>query len=269
MIKLNFILSEDFLLQHILKSHSDHLPFMKIKKKVWDINKNFYDIASQNIEPIIFDDGLAKGLPVAIVNLNGNLAKIYKTPEFKKAVAETKKYLNYVKGQWEDNYGIAILHLTNITKIDLSKINKEINIYISHPKLNRGRSYVENNAIAWSHREDWKNYSTVYLWHEIMHIITFNKSIAPNLMHATIELSCDNELRIRLGGANKYFEESGFPIGHRLLSGFERKIIPDWKEYLKNPKENIYQFEKRMRKKYQKEKFLRSQSKLAEWAEWH
>ena len=88
-------------------------------------------------------------------------------------------------------------------------------------------------------------------------------------MHAIIELSCDNELRIRLNGGGKYFEENNVPVGHKYLVALSKKILPDWKKYLDNPNENMFGFEKRISKKYPKEKLLKSQSKLAAWAEWH
>ena len=269
MIKLKFISNKDFVLQHILKSHSDYLPFVKLKRKVWNINENLYWVLSQNLEPIIFNNGIIKGVPMAIPNLESNLSSIYKTAEFKKIFREAEQYSNTIEKQWNANYDSSLIHLSNITKIDLSKINKEITVYVSHPKLWHGRAYVENNAITWSHPDEWKNYATIYLWHEIMHHITYNISTTPQLMHAIIELSCDNELRIRMNKSKKYFEKNGTLMGHKYLINLKKKLLPDWKKYLKNPSENIYQFEKRMQKKYSKEKLLKPQSKIVEWADWH
>ncbi len=269
MITLKFVANKDFVLQHALKSHSDYLPFLKLKRKVWDTNKNLYEVLSQNLEPLIFDDGLTKGLSMAFSNLKGNLSAIYGTAEFKKIFREAERYAMTVEKQWNKNYDFSLLHLTDITKIDLSKINKEIKVYVSHPKLWRGRTYVENNAIAWSHPDEWKNYATVYLWHEIMHHITSGIPVAPHLMHALIELSCDNELRIRLNDSKKYFEENDILMGHKYLAGLNRKLLPDWKKYLKNPNEDIFQFEKRMRKKFHREGLLKPRSKITEWADWH
>jgi len=269
MITLKFVVDKDFILQHVLKSYSGYPPFSELKDKVRDANKDLYYVLSQNLEPLVFDGWLTKGLRAAVSNLKSNLSTIYKTAEFKKIFREAKKYSAIVEKQWNKNYKTSLSHLSNITKIDLSKINKEIKVYVSHPRLLRGRSYVENNVIAWSHPDEWKNYATVYFWHEVMHHITSGMSRAPHLMHAIIELSCDNELRIRLNSSKKYFEENGIPVGHKYLVGLNKKILPDWKKYLNNPNENLFQFEKRMRKKHRKEKLLKSRSKLTEWAEWH
>jgi hypothetical protein len=236
---------------------------------VWETNKDLYAVLSQNVEPLVFEKGLSRGLPAAISNLKSNLSSIYETDEFKKIFREAKRYSIAVERQWDKNCKISCAHLADITKLDLSGIDKEITIYVSHPKLRRGRSYMENNVIAWSNPDEWKNYTTIYLWHEIMHHVTTDASAAPHLMHAIIELSCDNELRIRLNGGGKYFEENNIPIGHKYLVGLDKKILPDWKKYLNNPNENIFQFEKRISKKYHREKLLKPQSKLAAWAEWH
>ncbi len=269
MIALKFVANKDFVLQHVLKNHSDYLPFLKLKRMVWETNRNLYSALSQNLEPLVFEVGFSKGLPAAISNLKNNLLSIYETNEFKRIFREVKKYSVAIERQWDKNYKKSLLHLAEITRMDLPKIDKEINVYVSHPKLWRGRSYVENNAIAWSHPDEWKNYATVYLWHETMHHLTAGMPVAPHLMHAIIELSCDNELRIRMNGGGKYFAQNGVPIGHKYLVGLNKKIFPDWKKYLNNPNENIFQFEKRMWKKYRKEELLKLRPKIAGWAEWH
>ncbi len=269
MITLKFVVDKDFILQHILKSYSDHLPFLRIKKKVFETNSDLYQVLSQNLEPLVIEHGIAKGLSMATKNLNKDLFLVYKTNDFKKIFREAERYAITVEKQWNKNYTTSIRDLSNITKIDFSKIDKQITVYISHPRLSRGRSYIEDNAIAWSHPDEWKNYATVYLWHEIMHHITKDIPCAPHLMHSLIELSCDNELRIRLNGGKAYFKEGGALLGHKYLVNLNKKLLPDWKNYLKDPNENIYQFEKRMRKKYKEEKLLRPMSKIAEWAEWH
>ncbi|MDR3582151.1 MAG: hypothetical protein P4L67_02655 [Candidatus Pacebacteria bacterium] len=233
------------------------------------MNKQLYRVLSQNLEPLVIDGGLARGLPRATADLKESLSSIYKTNDFKKVFHETERYASTIEEQWNRNYIDSVRHLGDITKLDILEIDRKIRIFISHPCLPRGRSYAEENAIAWSHPDEWKNYAVVYLWHEIMHHVTANTRSAPHLMHSLIELSCDNELRIRLNGGGKYFEEDGIPLGHKYLVDLNKKILPDWKKYLRDPNENIYQFEKRMRRKWRGEKLLKPRSRLVEWAEWH
>jgi len=83
------------------------------------------------------------------------------------------------------------------------------------------------------HHEDWPNYATVYLWHEILHsYIGYSEK-----EHAVIELITDEELRIRLNG-------SKYPpfAGHKYLAKIKQKILPRWKKYLKSKKRNIREF---------------------------
>jgi hypothetical protein len=72
-----------------------------------------------------------------------------------------------------------------------------------------------------------------------------------------------------LNGGGKYFKENGIFLGHKYLINLNKKLLPDWKKYLNDPSENIYQFEKRMRKKYHGEELLKPWSKIVEWGEWH
>ena len=55
-------------------------------------------------------------------------------------------------------------------------------------------------------------------------------------MHAIIELSTDNELRIRLNKKGVYFKKGKFDVGHSFLRSLEKKILPQWKEFLKGRK---------------------------------
>ena len=81
----------------------------------------------------------------------------------------------------------------------------------------------------------WKNYSTIYLWHEILHSYFGDSDIE----HAIIELIVDEELRSRLNNA-KYppFE------GHKNLSELKKKILPHWRKYLKSEAKDIKKFQK-------------------------
>ena len=126
---------------------------------------------------------------------------------------------------------------------------KQITVYITHPKLKNGRMIPNRNVILWGHSEDWKNYSTVYLCHELMHIATENKFKNSELGHAIIELLVDNEFRIRLNKKGDYFNECKTVIGHEYLKSLENKIIEHWKQYLnKKGEKNIFELEKSLLK---------------------
>lgn len=268
-MRLNFIADKAFVLQHVLKNYSKNPLFWKLKRKVWDLDKPAYYLLSQNIEPILFEAEPIADIQHSVKNLDDTLRTIYATNEFKRIFSEVERHSALIAKQWESNYEASLSHMEAITKIDFKAIDRNINVFTSHPLLQKGRSYVENNTIAFTHEEDWGNYSTVYLWHEIMHYVTFdNKNCDQNLMHALIELTCDNELRIRLNGGGKYFMENDIPVGHKYLARLEKKLLPDWKKYLRGVK-NIFEFEKEMRAKHKDESLLTPFSSLGWWAEWH
>ena len=88
--------------------------------------------------------------------------------------------------------------------------------------------------IAWGHNEDWPNYATVYLWHEILHsYLGYSEK-----EHALIELIADEELRIQLNGG-KY---PPFVVGHKNLEKMKKKLLPQWRKYLKLKNRNIREF---------------------------
>ena len=55
---------------------------------------------------------------------------------------------------------------------------------------------MEEKPILWGHKEEYENYTTIYLWHEILHTY-FDKT---DISHAIIQLITDCELQNRLNG---------------------------------------------------------------------
>ena len=269
MIKLRFVIDEDLLLAHILGNHSSHAPFLRLKKRVWEYDPSFYYLTSQKVDPLIMEFGLSSGITKTATKHTQAISFVKRSPEFRKALIETEKYASAVEKEWNSRYPISAMHMDTITKMDVSTRNETITVYILHPLLQCGRSYIDQHAITWSHKTEWKDYAVVYLWHEIMHHITYGKSKTPHLMHSIIELCCDNELRIRLHGRGHYFKENGIDIGHRYLMTLNKILLPDWRKYLKKSNETIYQFERRMMKLHHNEALAKTISPLAEWAEWH
>ena len=140
--------------------------------------------------------------------------------------------------------------LRDITGLKLP--NTALSVYLVHPALYNGRYWRNINIITWGHSEDWENYTTIYLCHEIMHFLTKDCTGDKKILHALIELACDNELRIRLNQSGKYFKEGRFKVGHKFLQKIEKKILPQWRQYLRDReknKENFVTFFKKMDKK--------------------
>lgn len=98
-------------------------------------------------------------------------------------------------------------------------------VFLTHPKLRNGLT-VDDSTIVWGHSEDFENYSSTYLAHELLHLATAHDP--SDVTHAIIQLAADNEVRIRLNGHGDYFEHSG----HRYLVEIEKFLYPSWKSFL-------------------------------------
>jgi hypothetical protein len=156
--------------------------------------------------------------------------KIIALPEMEVIASETDTSLLKVQSEWEFNLERSS---TEIADIMSKPVVGEWNVYITHPAIKSGHN--TGNGILWSYRTDWANYSTVYLWHEILHSV-FGHS---ETEHAIIELITDNELRVRLNGGE-------YPPceGHIFLDEAKVRLLPAWKEYLWSTDRNIEEFTK-------------------------
>ncbi|MDP4012926.1 MAG: hypothetical protein Q8R00_04965 [Candidatus Nanoarchaeia archaeon] len=202
-MKLIFKIDKEYLINHTLFSlHKKKFSSNKYKKDLLEFQKIAKSYESKNTK---------------------------KSLKFNKIIFQTKKYLNFCKKQWKKNYAKSYSIIKEITGLNL---NKSFTIYITHPSLKNGM-YLGSNTIGWGHNEDWKNYTTVYLWHEILHAYMPKDKIA----HAIIELTTDEELRIKLNGG-RYFSIDCHPE----LKNIKKKLMPEWKEYLKQKSKNIKSF---------------------------
>lgn len=231
-MKLNFIINKKYLLVHSLRQ-SGICPFpewQKLRFKLWDKNNDVSCLLEGQCEWIFITN--EKCLTNKLARDIKTLVDFgLKTKEFQKLYSETKKYLNFVKKQWQKNEKFVYDFLEKTLGLEL--LDKTIKVFITHPRFKNGIAFTNHNIIGWGHSEDWKNYSTVYLTHEIIHLLTKDYAGNREILHALIELACDNELRLRLNKRGKYFKEGKFDVGHKSLYKIEKKILPYWREYLK------------------------------------
>lgn len=266
-MKLNFQINKYYILALIAKCYvnSDNR-VLRIRKALHDNNSLNFRIASG-------------GIPHLLLGGNGELSKItgksilksfneiLKKNETKQIIKETEEYLEQTQKQWLKNYSVSKLEMEKIIKMKIP--NEAINVLIVHPELQSGRSFPQYKTLVWGHKEDWQNYSTVYLWHEILHWITYEKYINPDVMHALTELATDNELRIRLNKKGSYFHEGKLCIGHPHLKSLEKKILPEFKKYLRDPKMNIMDLEKKLIKTLPKKIVGKNETQLTRWSNWN
>ena len=246
-MEFQFKISKHYLLAHTLGQYES--PFKDWKKFRDNLQKkiprSFY-LFSWHPEGALIGEDFDNKLESLFKETKILFNYISRSPEFQKLYDETKKYLFFVKNQWKVNEKEALKIIRGLSGIDLS--DKKISVFITHPKLRNGVNFPPFEAIGWGHPEDWKNYSTVYLCHELMHLLVENKQKNEQITHAIIELMIDNELRIRLNKKGIYFKEGKHNIGHPYLRQIEEKILPYWRKYLKQKKKDVFKFEKEVSK---------------------
>jgi hypothetical protein len=245
-MKLKFEINRDYLIAHTIwcwenerfsspTKHRDDL--LKFINAVWENHQSTYELFAGRILPGTFITSKLPFSNLKSVVAESELAmeKIEATPEYKKLFDQTKDYLELCQTQWQKNLDQTVSIIGELTGLDL---NREFTIIITHPSLRNGYSLGQinnRNTIAWGTTEEWPNYITVYLWHEILHsYLDLNDT-----NHALIQLITDNELRVRLNGG-KYppFE------GHSTLISEMNSLLPKWQEYLLSPNKDIFAFGK-------------------------
>lgn len=237
-MKLKFEIDPNYFIAHALSNMaSDRFSSTRHKKDIvdfqnfaWKESKNCYDLLAGRIYPEKF---INKEIVGAIKNISRFLTKLQQSAEYQKIFEQTQDYLEFCRKRWDENYESTIRIMEELTGL---KFEKNFTVYITHPSLKNG-CYLGKNRIAWGHNEDWQNYSTVYLWHEVLHSCFSNSE----LEHAIISFATDEELRIRLNGGK-------YPpfVTHQELFSLMKKILPFWRGYLASEKKNFLNFRRRL-----------------------
>lgn len=144
--------------------------------------------------------------------------------EFGRLFKETQRSLAKIEAEWSVIGSTALAILQEISGLRLPQ--RTIPVYVTHPRQGNG-SCCGFRMICFSHREDWEYYDTVYLCHELLHVMTRDSS---EIMHALVKLAVDNELRIRLQGERKYFPKTYGGVNNSTIA----RLLPFWRTYLKD-----------------------------------
>lgn len=233
---MDFIVDENYLVSHTLAS-AEHGRFSSEESKqdiaafqrdAWQESKDCYQLLVGKSTPEVLTKS---NLPGLSKSLSRFLESVKQGPSLANIYSQTIRYRNKCKKQWDRNYTRSNRIVHKVTGLNL---NKSIIVYVTHPSLKNGQ-YMGGNRIGWGHNEDWKNYTTIYLWHEILHSYFDMKE----LDHALISLAIDEELRIRLNGG-KYppFQ------AHQRLQPLMKRILPYWKKYLVRDEHDILKFKR-------------------------
>lgn len=233
--QIQFKVNPLYVFLHAINMNQDEEPFKgwgKFTNSIWEKNPDIFYFLAGAAEHILYVRNAA-GHKALFRRYLQALATIQKTQQYKRLVKETEQYRLRVQSQWNKNEKAALALLQELSGLPLP--SHPVTINLSHPALRNGMA-IDDNNIAWGHPEDYPNYSTVYLCHELLHIMA--KHDDSGALHAAIELLADNEIRIRLNGKGRYFEHEN----HWHLKALEKKMYPGWKRYLKQDKKNIIRF---------------------------
>jgi hypothetical protein len=222
---LHFIVNNFRLIVHTIESHRrQKLPIyqkdiMDFLKYAWETSPNCCQLIDGSFSVASSFDNEETFSRFCVTELVPFFATLEQSKEFAVLREQTEISMAHAKEQWEKNYPLTSHIMQDITGFD---VGKALTAYITHPGLPNGK-YLGNNILMWRHQEAWENYTTVYLWHEILHSY-FDPG---KVNHALIELVTDNELRIRLN-------QGTYPpfVGHNYLTPIKEKIFPYWQTYL-------------------------------------
>lgn len=236
-MKLRFLIDENYLIYHTLKSiypdsfssKRSQKDIVKFQNLAWTTSEESYNFLIGRNTPNQLSDANIKKL---VSDLPKFINRLKTSCEFQKILKQTKIYLSKCEAQWNKNHENTSRYIKEITAL---RLDKEFGVYITHPSLKEG-NYIGKNQITWGHTEEWPNYITVYLWHEILHSYFGNSDVE----HTIIELIADEELRCLLN-------KEKYPpfVGHKHLEKIKRTILPQWKEYLNSEDKDIKKFTKR------------------------
>lgn len=225
-ITLNFTVNNFRLMTHTIassqrqKSSTYQKDIIDFLNYAWNVSQKCYLFLNGRFSVAASFDNEDELSQFGVTELLPFFATLKQSSEFTVLRAQTETSLACAKKQWEKNYPFTRHVIQSITGFDLNKI---LTVYITHPGVPNGK-YLGNNTLMWRHQEKWDNYTTVYLWREILH-----SYFSPgNLNHALIELIADNELRVRLN-------KGTYPpfIGHDYLTPIKEKILPYWQTSLR------------------------------------
>ena len=234
-MELKFIVSERSLFISNLLQNIDLAGWVDLQNKLWDKYKTGYQLLQGNFDRLYITEFSENTLERGINEIKLLMEEGMKTAVFDKLLQSTHKYKKWLEKEWLVNKAKVENELKDIMRTEFTK--EVFTVYVMGNLVHEGR-HLGDRKIVWGHKEDWPNYSLVYLAHEYLHSM-FSRS---DLDHAIIELITDNELRIRLNHSGEYFSCGGKETGHGYLSEIEKKLYPSWQIYLKNKKQTIFEF---------------------------
>ncbi len=231
-LKVKFVINKNFLVKYCIRNYGeDRFNKNAVLEEKGNIIE-FQDIAWKKSKALY--EMVCKYWNVDEWDNDGRryIEELSKIDIFQKIYHNTEINIPLIEKEWEKNYKKTSVYISSLG-IDL---NGEFEICLINSALLAGTN-LGNNKILWAYREDFPNYNTIYIWHEILHSV-FDKS---DIEHALIELITDNEIRYLLNG-------TAYPpfLGHGSLLEIKEKLNPLFQEYLKDKSYPIFKILRRL-----------------------
>ncbi len=232
---IKFITSKQAIFITALLKGSDVEGWVALQNKLWERYPFGYKLLQGKSNDIFVSEDSDNILDKATTELKALIENGTKSAEFSKLLVNVHSYKKWIENEWVSNKEKVVYELKGILRTKLP--DGVFTVYVMGDSVSAGRN-LGDNKIIWGHKEDWSNYSLVYLAHECLH----NMFSHSDLEHAVIELITDNELRIRLNKGGEYFTCEGRDVGHNYLRDIEKIILPNWQHYLSDKSLNIHDF---------------------------
>lgn len=215
----------------------------KLQNVLWDKYRLGYKALQGDLYNQLMPDDIAGSIANAVKQIPDISREGMVSKEFPELLENSEEYKTWLEQEWQNNKLKIEAELSSILRIEPP--SQVFTVFVVGNLVHQG-TYLGNSKIIWGHKEEWKNYSLVYLVHEYLHELLPDTFIN----HAVIQLISDNELRIRLNKGGRYFTCEGESVGHEYLRPIEEKILPEWKSYLKHENQTIHSFSEMLQNKY-------------------
>jgi hypothetical protein len=234
-MNLKFEINKKYLFYDALLQNIDIDGWVDLQNELWEKYNTGYRLLQGRFYEAFIQDNPENYMTDAVEESKILVNEGMKSVAFQNLLKDTNEYKTWLEKEWNKNKEKIIATLKDILRIEIP--SHAVKVLVVSNKMKNGY-HLDKGVFAWGHSEDWPNYSMVYLCHEFLHDIIESS----DLTHAIIELIADNEMRIRLNGYGEYLYINGKYIGHKNLLEMEKEMLPDWKNYLANKSNSIYDF---------------------------
>jgi len=248
MLKLNFQVGELLLLERTLAlMFEEGFSDKTLEEKVTEFLGNFYRSRGIKNPPEDAYEYRSHALNRLVEHalftpesqLLADLSEILTgTDKYGQILRQTQELKGRVEEEWSGTGDVSLKIMQDVTGLEF---DNEYSILINHPS-DRQAYYIWGRRFVYGIELTGPNSNTIGLWHEIMHGEIRDGDVG----HGIIQLTANNELRVRLNGGKYPPLSGGFPELYPVME----RMLPDWDAFLSSPTRNIVDFSRTMKEKY-------------------